>query len=79
VRDQLVYFARLHGLTAVDAGAAADRWIERLGLSERARDRAETLSLGNQQRVQLAVALVTSRRCSCSTSRSPASTRSAST
>jgi ABC-2 type transport system ATP-binding protein len=58
VRDQLVYFARLHGLAAAEAGAAADRWIERLGLAERARDRAETLSLGNQQRVQLAVALV---------------------
>src|ERR671915_513604 len=58
VRDQLVYFARLHGLAAADAGAAADRWIEQLGLGERGRDRAETLSLGNQQRVRLAVALV---------------------
>ena len=58
VRDQLVYFARLHGLAPRDAGAAADRWIERLGLAERARDRVETLSLGNQQRVQLGVALV---------------------
>ena len=38
--------------------AAADRWIERLGLAERAGDRVETLSLGNQQRVQLAAALV---------------------
>jgi ABC-2 type transport system ATP-binding protein len=58
VRDELVYFARLHGLSAADAGAAADRWIERLGLTERAGDRVETLSLGNQQRVQLGVALV---------------------
>jgi ABC-2 type transport system ATP-binding protein len=58
VHDQLVYFARLHGLADADAGAAAERWIERLGLGERARDRVETLSLGNQQRVQLAVALV---------------------
>ena len=37
---------------------AADRWIERLGLTERAGDRVEELSLGNQQRVQLAAALV---------------------
>jgi ABC-2 type transport system ATP-binding protein len=58
VRDQLVYFARLHGLAEVDATAAADRWIERLGLGERAGDRVEALSLGNQQRVQLAIALV---------------------
>jgi len=58
VRDQLVYFARLHGLAAPDAAAAADRWIERLGPGERVGDRVEMLSLGNQQRVQLGVALV---------------------
>ena len=58
VRVQLAYFARLHGLSAPAAGAAADALIERLGLEERAGDRVETLSLGNQQRVQLAVALV---------------------
>jgi ABC-2 type transport system ATP-binding protein len=58
VRDQLEYFARLHGLTAAEAGNAADYWIERLGVAERAGDRVEQLSLGNQQRVQLAAALV---------------------
>ena len=58
VRDQLVYLARLHGAGRGRAAAAADRWIERLGLAERAGDRVETLSLGNQQRVQLAAALV---------------------
>jgi len=58
VRDQLVHFARLHGLAAGDAHTAARAWIERLGLTERAGDRVETLSLGNQQRVQLGVALV---------------------
>jgi ABC-2 type transport system ATP-binding protein len=54
VRAQLAYFAGLHGAPA----SAADTWIERLGLTERAGDRVEELSLGNQQRVQLAVALV---------------------
>jgi ABC-2 type transport system ATP-binding protein len=58
VRDQLEYFARLHGLPATEAGNAADYWIERLGVAERAGDRVEQLSLGNQQRVQLAAALV---------------------
>jgi ABC-2 type transport system ATP-binding protein len=58
VRDQLVYLARLHGADRPAAVASADRWIERLGLGERAGDRVETLSLGNQQRVQLAAALV---------------------
>jgi ABC-2 type transport system ATP-binding protein len=58
VRDQLVYLAQLHGVDALAAARAADRWIETLGLSERAGDRVEALSLGNQQRVQLAAALV---------------------
>jgi ABC-2 type transport system ATP-binding protein len=58
VRDQLEYFARLHGLAAASAADAAGYWIERLGVSERAGDRVEQLSLGNQQRVQLAAALV---------------------
>jgi len=56
VRAQLVYLAALHGVT--DPLAAADRWIERLGVAGRADDRIEALSLGNQQRVQLAAALV---------------------
>ena len=58
VRDQLEYFARLHGLPAAEAGIAAGYWIERLGVADRADDRVEALSLGNQQRVQLAAALV---------------------
>ncbi len=58
VRPQLIYLARLHGLSADAAAESADRWIDRLGLTERAGDRVEELSLGNQQRVQLAAALV---------------------
>jgi ABC-2 type transport system ATP-binding protein len=58
VRDQLIYMARLHALEASEAARSADRWIERLGVQERAGDRVEELSLGNQQRVQLAAALV---------------------
>jgi ABC-2 type transport system ATP-binding protein len=58
VGDQLVYFGRLHGLSRRDAVVAAREWLERLGVADRAGDRAEALSLGNQQRVQLAAALV---------------------
>jgi ABC-2 type transport system ATP-binding protein len=58
VRDQLVYLARLHGATEPAAVAAAERWIRALGVDQRASDRVEALSLGNQQRVQLAAALV---------------------
>jgi ABC-2 type transport system ATP-binding protein len=58
VLDQLVYLARLHGLEPGDARSQAERMTELLGVGDRARDRAESLSLGNQQRVQLAAALV---------------------
>jgi ABC-2 type transport system ATP-binding protein len=58
VFDQLVYLARLHGLERDDARSQADRMIELLGVADRAGARAESLSLGNQQRVQLAAALV---------------------
>ena len=56
VDRQLRYLAVLHGRD--DADAAATRWIDRLGIVERAEQRVEELSLGNQQRVQLAAALV---------------------
>ena len=58
VREQLAYFARLHGAEVDAAGRAADRWMEQVGVADRAEDRVEELSLGNQQRVQLATALV---------------------
>ena len=57
VHEQLVYFARLAGRTVADASAAADHWLERLGLTDRAGDEVQALSSGNQQRVQLAIAL----------------------
>jgi ABC-2 type transport system ATP-binding protein len=58
VGEQLAYFARLHGLDAAAAARAAGEWAERLGVGERRKDAVEKLSLGNQQRVQLAAALV---------------------
>ena len=58
VDRHLRYLAMLHGHDAAAADAAAARWIDRLGLAERAEQRVEELSLGNQQRVQLAAALV---------------------
>jgi ABC-2 type transport system ATP-binding protein len=58
VAEQVAYFARLHGLDGAAATRAAQEWVERLGLGERRGDAVEKLSLGNQQRVQLAAALV---------------------
>lgn len=58
VAEQVVYFARLAGLSKSDATERADYWIERVGLTERRKDNVQELSGGNQQRVQLAVSLV---------------------
>ena len=58
VGTQLRYLAELRGRSAAQAREAADRWTERLGLTERRGDEVQRLSLGNQQRVQLAAALV---------------------
>jgi len=58
VAEQLVYLARLHGLSTADARRNTAELLERLGLGERAGDAVESLSLGNQQRAQIAAALV---------------------
>jgi ABC-2 type transport system ATP-binding protein len=57
IGDQVTYFARLHGLERRAAVRASESWLARLGLGGRAQDLLVTLSHGNQQRVQLAVAL----------------------
>ncbi|TDT23058.1 ABC-2 type transport system ATP-binding protein [Streptomyces sp. BK208] len=58
VARHLVYLGRLHGLGAADAREAMLRWTERLHLAERRESTIDSLSLGNRQRVQLAIALV---------------------
>jgi len=58
VLDQVVYFGRLHGLSRRDATAAATGLLEDLDLGGRFPSRLGELSHGNQQRVQLAVALI---------------------
>jgi ABC-2 type transport system ATP-binding protein len=58
VLDQLAYFAGLHGASDELARTQARAWLERVGLAARGQDELVTLSHGNQQRVQLAVALV---------------------
>ncbi len=56
--EQTVYLARLHGWTPAAARRNALELLERLGLGERTDDTIESLSLGNQQRAQIAAALV---------------------
>jgi ABC-2 type transport system ATP-binding protein len=58
VRDQLVYLARLTGVGRERARLRTDAPLERLGVADRAEEPVEALSPGNQQRVQLAAALV---------------------
>lgn len=58
VLEHIVYFARLHGFPRDEATTRATALLERLGLGERLRDDVEALSLGNQQRAQIAAALV---------------------
>ena len=55
--DQLVYFAELKGMETKDAIKAIDYWLERLGMTEYRNKRLDTLSKGNQQKIQLVTAL----------------------
>ncbi|MGY1843208.1 ABC transporter ATP-binding protein [Modestobacter sp. SYSU DS0875] len=58
VQQQLQFSAELRGVSRQDAERAASSWLERLGVGSRRDSALEDLSLGNQQRVQLAAALV---------------------
>jgi ABC-2 type transport system ATP-binding protein len=56
--EQLAYFGALHGLTGAGARSATAAWLDRLGIADRAGATVEELSHGNQQRAQLAAALL---------------------
>ncbi len=58
VGEQLEYLGRLHGMPQADAHRAGEEWLDRLGIADRVRNKVEELSHGNQQRVQLAAALL---------------------
>jgi ABC-2 type transport system ATP-binding protein len=58
IGQQLEYLGRLHGMSHDDAARATSMWLDRLGLADRAGNKVEALSHGNQQRVQLAAALL---------------------
>jgi len=58
VHEQLVYLARLHGIDTTEADRRATELFETLQVEAKPSDRVESLSLGNQQRVQLAAALM---------------------
>lgn len=58
VADQVVWFGQLHGLNREKARSNTERLLDQLELTERRDDKLDELSLGNQQRVQIAAALV---------------------
>lgn len=55
--DQLTYFAELKGMSHKAAAKSVDYWLERLGMAEYRNKRLDTLSKGNQQKIQLVTAL----------------------
>lgn len=55
--DQLTYFAELKGMSRKAAEKSVDGWLERIGMSEYREKRLDTLSKGNQQKIQLITAL----------------------
>ncbi len=58
VLEQMIYFGKLRGMSAAEAKKSAGELIERLGMNEYAKSNLETLSKGNQQKIQLGVALL---------------------
>jgi len=58
VGEEIEYLGQLHGMGRADARTATGRWLERLDIADRRNSKVEALSHGNQQRVQLAAALV---------------------
>jgi ABC-2 type transport system ATP-binding protein len=58
VAEQIAWLGQLHGLNPATARSNTRSLLEKLELAERADDRLEELSLGNQQRAQIAAALV---------------------
>ena len=58
VHEHVAYIGRLAGLDPDVADRQASEWVDRVGLTDRRDDLIQELSVGNQQRVQLAVALV---------------------
>ena len=55
--DQLIYFAELKGMRRADAVKSIDKWLDRLEMTEYRNKRLDTLSKGNQQKIQLITAL----------------------
>ena len=58
ISDQLIYLARLKGMSKADAAAGINLWLKRLGMTEYKDARLDTLSKGNQQKIQLITAVI---------------------
>lgn len=58
IDEQLIYLAMLRGMNGTDAKRACDKWLERMGMSDYKTKKLETLSKGNQQKIQLAATLM---------------------
>ena len=57
ILEQLIYFAELNGMNKKDAEASCKFWLDKIGMSEYSDKRLDTLSKGNQQKIQLVTAI----------------------
>jgi len=58
VEDQLVFLARLNGLSKADAQRHLDEWLERFQITQYRKKKVEELSKGNQQKIQFLAAIL---------------------
>lgn len=58
IRDQLLYLAQLNDMTKKDAMVSIEHWLEKLDMLETIDKKLDTLSKGNQQKIQLASVLM---------------------
>ena len=58
VESQLIFLAQLKGMSSRDAARSLDRWLERFGISQYKKSPLESLSKGNQQKIQMLASLL---------------------
>ncbi|CEP43294.1 ABC transporter [[Clostridium] sordellii] len=58
VEDQIRFFAKLHGLNNKEINAKMDDYLDEFGLKDKKKNKAGTLSKGNQQKLQLLISII---------------------
>lgn len=58
IMEQMIYFGNLRGMSKKEAIISGNHWLSKLGMTEYSNRRLDTLSKGNQQKIQLAITLI---------------------